>query len=203
MTDAPIAGRAEVNACAFSGRSDTDSDRSFAVDDAQWDAWYSNEQVYCILAHKVPTLCGISNEIGATHCASAARQELVIVSGHDEPRVPTHRRRTYSSHSDLGSMAAKWCACSRTHSLPKSETSCPTAAPPTGLSGLSSGAVVLSSCSHYCSIADGSWLASYWVLIVADGDAAAYLTILPRPRNVSGVEIDLDAYDGRFAWNNW
>jgi len=57
--------------------------------------------------HKVPTLCGISDEIGVTHFASAGRQELGIASRRDELRVPIHRRHVSSAHLDHGSVAAK------------------------------------------------------------------------------------------------
>jgi len=57
--------------------------------------------------HKVPTLCGISGEIGATHCALAGCQEVGIASGCDKLRVPTRRRRVCSAHPDHGSMAAE------------------------------------------------------------------------------------------------
>jgi hypothetical protein len=156
--------------------------------------------LHCI--HKVPTLCGISDEVGVTHCASADRQELGIVSGRDELRVPTRQCCVYSARPDHGSMAAKRCVCPRTHCPATLETSCPIAAPPTGLSGPSLGTAVLGSCFRYCSIADGSRLASYWVLIAVDGDTAAYLTILPRHHDVDGVEIDLDACNDRFALGN-
>jgi len=90
----------------------------------------------------------------------------------------------------------------RTHSPAMPETSCPIAAPPTGLSGSSLGTAVSGSCFRYCSIVDGSQLASYWALIVADGDTAGYLTILPRHHSVTGVEIDLGACNDRFALDN-
>lgn len=57
--------------------------------------------------YRVPTLCGISDGIGATHCASAGRQELGIAPGRDGLRVPIHRHHVYSSHLDHGSMAAE------------------------------------------------------------------------------------------------
>jgi len=57
--------------------------------------------------HKIPTLGGISDEIGVTHFASAGRQELGIASRRDELRVPIHRRHVYSAHLDHGSVAAE------------------------------------------------------------------------------------------------
>ena len=82
------------------------------------------------------------------------------------------------------------------------ETSCPIVAPPTGLSGPPLGTVVSGGRFHYCSIADESRLASYWALIVADGDTAAHLTTLPRHHDATGVETDLDACKDRFALDN-
>ena len=90
----------------------------------------------------------------------------------------------------------------RTHSPAMVETNCPVAAPPTGLSGPSLDTAASDGCFRCWSTADGSQLASCWVLIVADGDTAAYLTILPRHHNVTGVEIDLDACNDRFALDN-
>jgi len=89
--------------------------------------------------------------------------------------------------------------CPGTHSPAMLETTCPIVAPPTGLSGPSLGTAVSGSCFRYCSIADGSQLASYWVLIVANGGTAAYLTILPRHHDVNGAEIDPDVCNDRFA----
>ena len=90
----------------------------------------------------------------------------------------------------------------RTHSPAMFETSCPIAVPPTGLSGPSLGTVVSGGCFRHCSIADASQLASCWVLIVAGGDTAADLTILPRHHDATGVETDLDACNDRFALDN-
>lgn len=90
----------------------------------------------------------------------------------------------------------------RTHPPAMLETSCPIAVPPTGLSGPSLGTVVSGGCFRYCSIAGRSQLASYWVLIVAGGHTAADLTILPRHYDATGVEIDLDACNDRYALDN-
>ena len=152
--------------------------------------------------HKDPTLCGISDEIGATNCASTGRQELGIASGRDELLVPTRRRHVYSAHLDYGNMAAKWYAPPRPHSPAMLETSCPIVVPPTDLSGPPLGTVVSAGRFRHCSISDESRLAGYWTLIVADGDTAAHLTTLPRHHDATGVETDLDACKDRFALDN-